>query len=264
MFSVVIPLYNKEKSIASTLQSVLNQTFTDFEIVLVNDGSTDNSLEIAKKVIDPRIRIIDKPNGGVSSARNRGIEEARYAWICFLDADDLWEKIHLETVFDLISKFPQDKVFCTSFIYSNEKMPSIDNATISVIEDYFVEAKKEHFFWTSVTAINKEVFNNVGNFKEHLSRGEDLDLWARIGRKNRFIKSNLVTAIYVQDSENKLTFSRTHLRKSILNEIYFKGLTKSEKAYFQKLIINKIKASLLRKDFYIAYKLLLKYNFKLI
>src|SRR5690554_7052561 len=96
MFSVVIPLYNKELSINNTIQSVLNQTFQDYEIVVVNDGSTDKSLEVVKQINDFRIRIINKLNGGVSSARNRGIEESKFDWIAFLDGDDLWMENHLE------------------------------------------------------------------------------------------------------------------------------------------------------------------------
>ena len=87
MISVVIPLYNKEKQIRKTLQSVLTQTFQDFEIVVVNDGSTDNSAIEVEKVKDPRIRLIHQQNAGVSAARNKGIEEARYELIAFLDAD---------------------------------------------------------------------------------------------------------------------------------------------------------------------------------
>src|SRR5699024_6424946 len=95
MFSIVIPLYNKELSITNTLQSVLNQTFTDFEVVIVNDGSTDNSVEKVEAFNDPRIRLIHQANAGVSAARNKGIEEANYDWISFLDADDLWMENHL-------------------------------------------------------------------------------------------------------------------------------------------------------------------------
>lgn len=91
-FSIVIPLYNKEKSITTTINSVLNQTCGDFELIIVNDGSTDTSLEIVQSIKDERIRIINQKNGGVSSARNQGIIEAKFDWIAFLDADDLWEK----------------------------------------------------------------------------------------------------------------------------------------------------------------------------
>jgi glycosyltransferase involved in cell wall biosynthesis len=83
MFSVIIPLYNKELSISNTIQSVLDQTFQNFEIVIVNDGSTDNSVKEVEKFDDKRIRLIHQENKGVSAARNRGIEEAKYEWIAF-------------------------------------------------------------------------------------------------------------------------------------------------------------------------------------
>lgn len=90
MFSVVIPLYNKAQSIKSTLQCVLNQTSGEFEVLIIDDGSTDESVARVNEFSDSRIRLIQKPNGGVSSARNRGIEEARYRYIALLDADDVW------------------------------------------------------------------------------------------------------------------------------------------------------------------------------
>src|SRR5690606_27294669 len=92
MFSVVIPLYNKEANIRQTLESVLNQTCTDFGIVIGNDGSKDNSRDVVLSMDDARIRLIDQENAGVSAARNRGIKEARGEWIAFLDADDLWRE----------------------------------------------------------------------------------------------------------------------------------------------------------------------------
>ncbi|QQT53189.1 glycosyltransferase family 2 protein [Sphingobacterium multivorum] len=264
MFSVVIPLYNKEISINKTLESVLGQTFSNFEVVLVNDGSTDGSLGVARSISDSRIRIIDQQNGGVSSARNKGIEEASYEWIVFLDADDLWKPNHLETINNMIIKFPDDDVFCTSFIRSTESLPVEQDGTISIIEDYFEEAIKYHFFWTSVTAIKKSVFSDIGVFNERLSRGEDLDLWARIGKKYRFIRSKEVTAIYVQDSDNKLSFTKTSLNKSILNNISFDGLNKSQKAYFKRLIFRKIRSCALKGDLGVLMKLILKYNVNLL
>ena len=92
MISVVIPLYNKEKQIKRTLQSVLTQTFQDFEIVIVNDGSTDNSTIEVEKIKDSRIRLIHQENAGVSAARNKGIEEAKYELIALLDAKtNIWK-----------------------------------------------------------------------------------------------------------------------------------------------------------------------------
>src|SRR5690606_15825103 len=150
MFSVVIPVYNKELSVTNTINSVLDQTFKEPEVIIVNDGSTDNSLEIVQQSKDDRIRIIDKPTEGVSSARNRVIKEAKYDWICFLDADDLWEDNHLQVLNDMIADYRQYKVFCTSYIKSNQKIPQTQNNNVVVIEDYFKEAIQHHFFWTSV------------------------------------------------------------------------------------------------------------------
>ena len=104
MISIVIPLYNKERAIINTLQSVLAQTYTDCEIIIVDDGSTDNSLNVVHKRIseleNERIRVIHKKNGGVSSARNRGIKEAKGEYVALLDGDDLWEPTFLEEPFD--------------------------------------------------------------------------------------------------------------------------------------------------------------------
>ena len=116
-FSVIIPLYNKEVSIASTIQSVLNQTYDDFELIVVNDGSTDKSREVIADIADSRIRIIDKENGGVSGARNRGIREANNEWITFLDGDDRWDANYLSLMNGLIEVYPDYKFFASSISY---------------------------------------------------------------------------------------------------------------------------------------------------
>ena len=91
MFSIIIPLYNKEKYIVNTIKSVLNQSFSKFEVIVVDDGSSDNGVNAVKKIDDSRIKIITQKNQGVSAARNNGIKNAKYEYIAFLDADDLWK-----------------------------------------------------------------------------------------------------------------------------------------------------------------------------
>ena len=118
MISVVIPLYNKERYIERAVYSVLSQTFQQFEIVIVNDGSTDGSVSVIERMNNPLIRLIHQKNGGVSAARNRGIEEARFEYIAFLDADDEWKENHLEVIAGLIRKFPECGVFGTSYYYT--------------------------------------------------------------------------------------------------------------------------------------------------
>lgn len=107
MISVVIPLYNKERQIANTLHTVFAQTFTDYEIVIVDDGSTDRSAEIVAAMHDKRIRLIRQKNAGVSAARNRGISEARGEFIALLDADDEWKPDYLATQMHLAETYPQ-------------------------------------------------------------------------------------------------------------------------------------------------------------
>ncbi|MCX6184716.1 MAG: glycosyltransferase family A protein, partial [Flavobacterium sp.] len=90
-FSVIIPVYNKEQFLVHTINSVLNQSFTDFELLLIDDGSTDSSPALLNQFTDERIKLISQNNQGVSAARNLGIKEAKAPYIAFLDADDLWE-----------------------------------------------------------------------------------------------------------------------------------------------------------------------------
>ena len=115
MISVVIPLYNKEQSIYSTLQSVCEQTYTDIEIIVVNDGSTDDSAAVAASYPDTRIRIINKENGGVCSARNRGIQEAKGDYVALLDGDDQWDKEYLAEQVMMIHDFPEAAMWGINF-----------------------------------------------------------------------------------------------------------------------------------------------------
>ena len=152
MISVVIPLYNKEHQISETLRSVLEQTFQDFEVVIVDDGSTDKSAEEALKIRDPRIRLVRQENAGVSAARNRGVEEARFDLVAFLDADDLWKPEYLQTQYDLSRKYPQCDVFACNyeFVYADEsthptvirKLPF--EGQDGILDNYFEVASCSH------------------------------------------------------------------------------------------------------------------------
>ena len=126
--SIVIPLYNKEKSIKNTILKVLEQTYHDFELIIVNDGSTDKSFDVVCAIKDKRIRIINKNNGGVSSARNLGIKEARYDIIAFLDADDIWDTDYLENLVNMVEKYPLAVMYAQAYNYVlNEKTYVIQN-----------------------------------------------------------------------------------------------------------------------------------------
>src|SRR3546814_1127294 len=105
-FSVIIPLFNKGKHIESTLESVQAQTFEDFEVIVVDDGSTDSGPDVVRKFASARIRMITQANAGVSAARNRGVSEAKGENIAFLDADDIWTPQHLSELNRLIDAYP--------------------------------------------------------------------------------------------------------------------------------------------------------------
>lgn len=265
MFTVVIPLYNKENSISITLNSLLNQKYKEFEILIVNDGSTDKSIEVVEKFSDNRLRIINQLNAGVSSARNKGIAEAKYEWITFLDADDYWFDDHLSLMNAKIQNYPNHKVFCNSYYRSsiNEEQRKADRK-VNVINDYFVEGYKNFFFWTGVVCIHRSVFEKVGVFDTKITRGEDLDLWMRIGRNYSIVKDNIITAIYKQETENKLTRSKVPLDNCFENYLNFKDKSPSEVKYLKMLASHKIISLIKQKNIIDALKLMLKYNFKLI
>lgn len=251
MFTVVIPLYNKELSIKNTIDSVLNQTYQDFEIIVVNDGSTDNGARIVEAINDDRIVLVHQENQGVSAARNLGIQEARYEWIALLDGDDLWQVNHLEEITKMMDIFPNEKVYVTSFEYSDKRkmFKHSRKSPIFKIDNYFKEAIKEKLMWTSIVVVNKDCFEKVGRFNVSLNRGEDLDLWARLAREYRVIKSSTITAIYKIDAENRSS-SYFDIHKSC---IYYYNLNESysseEKKYYINSITRCLRAFLGRGDF---------------
>ncbi len=206
-FSIIIPLYNKELSIRATLESVLNQTYPHFELIIVNDGSTDRSLEIARQFTDTRITIIDVPNSGVSNARNIGIAKANGEYITFLDADDLWYEYSLAEFKFLIDNFEKAQVFCTAHtltiksIQSREKRYYIDNFWKRNAESY--ARSTTALLCTGCIAIKKECFHTVTGFNSALTHGEDLDLWNRLAEHFIFAKSEIVTMLYRLDAENR-------------------------------------------------------------
>jgi len=120
-FSVVIPLYNKDKHITRAINSVLNQSYRKFEIIVVDDGSTDSGVIEVKKINDSRIRLVQQINLGVSSARNKGISLAKYNFVGFLDADDAWKPDFLETIYFLIKKYPEAGAYATAYEIINMK-----------------------------------------------------------------------------------------------------------------------------------------------
>ena len=212
-FSVVIPLYNKANYVLKTIECVLNQTFFDFEIIVVNDGSTDNSLSVVNEINDDRIRVFSKENEGVALARNFGIGKAQHEYIAFLDADDLWLPDYLETIKGMIEQYPQAGIFSTSFtidylgrksIMINHNMPEgetllIDNYCKSVMNDEIQQ------LWTGVVCVKKNLFDQMDGFRKVFQPGEDIDMWLRLSFVSPIIWKNESKAIYYHVSENNIS-----------------------------------------------------------
>ncbi|MGG5570943.1 glycosyltransferase family 2 protein [Myroides odoratimimus] len=267
MFSVVIPLYNKELSVKSTIQSVLNQSFQEFEVVVVNDGSSDESVKKVKEINDKRIRIIDKLNGGVSSARNMGITEAYYDWIALLDADDLWEENHLETVKKAIEKFDSSFVFTTSIRFSDNTLlfQHKREENPSIVKDFLKESRKELIMCSSTIVIHKKCFYNVGFFNEKVSRGEDADMWWRLAEKYTIVKDSDITAVYRMNAENRSDAVRYDVRQSILYYYKLSFISKDNFNRARKLDVLKALLRFLKnRDFKNSYYIILKHHFKII
>ena len=188
MISVIIPLYNKEAGIATALRSVLAQSYQDFEIVVVDDGSTDGSVSIVKTFNDPRIRLIQQQNAGVSAARNRGIAEAQGEYVAFLDADDEWMPGFLAEIRALQEVYLECKAQAINYIYCSNgaKSPTTlrkipFKGERGILTNYFEVASCSHPpVWTSAVCIERELLQEIGGFPVGVKSGEDLLTWARI------------------------------------------------------------------------------------
>lgn len=206
-FSIIIPVFNKELFVSNTLKSVLSQTFSDFEIIIVNDGSTDGSEEIILTMQDERIRYFYKENEGVAIARNFGILQSKAAFVCFLDADDYWYPTFLEVMYSYILKFPEQSVFACAIEIETQKNTfpaqySITKKDTFKIVNFFEASQKESVLWTSSVAVRKAVFDKVGCFDITIKKGEDTELWIRIGLEYSVVFVWQILARYVFDNKS--------------------------------------------------------------
>lgn len=209
--SVIIPLYNKERSIVSTLISVVNQSYRSFEVVIVNDGSTDDSESVVESFISdhPTIdfRLITQSNKGVSSARNAGILVAKYAYVSFLDGDDLWEPTYLEELAKLIDDFPHAGILSIGCgILSNGVKYSQQTSMTDfrgIVTNYW--AKGDGLWTGSSTCLKRDALLNLkdGMFDERMAYGEDLDVWWRMAYHYPIVFLSKTLAYYRQETENR-------------------------------------------------------------
>ncbi len=249
MFSVVIPLYNKEKFIAEAVASVLEQSFTNLELIVVNDGSDDESLRQIESITDDRLRIISIVNSGVSVARNTGIRAAKYKWIGFLDADDWWATEFLSEIKIAIDTYTGNKLFASgrSLIfsegikrYSHEYLP--DEGETGICNYFKVISNYLPLINCSNSVIKRNLFEEKGYFREGQKKHEDHDLWLRLSINDSVVFVNKPLSFYRKtedDSVSKVHYSATDfcIYLNTLVEVKAK-LSEEEKKNFIRYIRN--------------------------
>ena len=211
--SIIIPLYNKERHIERTLNSVFSQTYKNFEIIVVDDGSTDNSISLVKEIgKDHDLTIIYQGNAGVSSARNNGILKAKYDYIAFLDADDAWKPLFLENIVKLINKYPEAGAYATDYdIMSKEGRLHIPNhkyipkdSEEVLIPNYFKSMiYGDPMITSSSVCLTKATFIKAGLFPVEERLGEDKDMWSRVALLYPIAFSWYIGATYFENADNR-------------------------------------------------------------
>lgn len=226
--SVVIPAYNVEQTIIETVESVLQQTFTDFEIIVINDGSTDRTVELLQTIEDQRLKVFSYKNGGLPVARNRGIARARSEFIAFLDADDLWTEDKLELQLKALQQNPEAGVAYswTSFMDVNEQgkpVSFLPSPQYSFTGNVYKNLLVSDFVHSgSNTLIRRKAIDTVGEFDSTCTGCADWDYWLRLAAKWHFV----VVPKY------QILYRRTHGSMSSKVEVMKKeALIAIEKAY---------------------------------
>lgn len=208
----------------------MSQTYKYFELIIVNDGSTDNSALIVKTFTEPRIRLYTKENGGVSSARNYGIRKAKYDLIALLDADDWWEPHFLVTLLKLSEKYPLASIYGGQYLHvlEKDKFAKLDRFPM-IKEGYFELYDYFYALSSSSIIIRKSAFADCGYFDENLTISEDNDMWIRIAMKHGICYTSELVSYYdislnpLNSSRGKRRYLKQHLLSKIDQYIGLKG-----------------------------------------
>lgn len=237
MISVVIPLYNKAECISRTIESVLSQTYEEFEIIVVNDGSTDGSVNIVSQLKDDRIRIVQKPNGGVSSARNLGVQSAKYDWIVFLDADDVMLPNNLDIL------YAQQKEYNTDISTANYYVETETGSRILKRKDSCKGIVKSNLRWYYFDkycmrmgcAMIRRSFLVKNPFPETLNRFEDLYTVLELCKQCTISFESTPILIYTAEFRDLSRLSLNYIEKDFTYHLDF-----SEKSIWEKLLYGQL------------------------
>jgi glycosyltransferase involved in cell wall biosynthesis len=210
--SIIIPLYNKEQFVNATIQSVLNQTFQDFEILVVNDCSTDKSLAVVESLNSSKIRIINHiVNKGLSASRNTGIKNSVSDYMVFLDADDLMKPGFLEKIASLIQTFSAAKIFATCYeeVYEHNKIVTPKLNLIAkddgLIPNFFEVNLQQSIYCMSSFCVKKSAFEVIGFFDEKITYSEDIDFNIRANQQLKLAYSPEVLIQYIMTYGSQIT-----------------------------------------------------------
>jgi len=228
--SVVIPVYNKDKYIKNTIQSVLNQSFKDFELLVVNDGSTDNSVKIIQSFNDPRIRFFSQNNQGVAVARNFGVDKANAKLIAFLDGDDIWLSNHLDEIWQLYQKFPEAAFFATAYQIKYKKhiqkyVYNFEQKQVMIDKFYRYDHGRALFFMSNF-AVKKDIFVKTGGLKIGI-HAEDTEFFLRLGSRYPMAYSRQITMMHLDATDNSL-FAQYKLEEKIRLLDFFSNQEKND------------------------------------
>ena len=224
-FSVIIPTYNRAAFLSQSIGSVVNQSFGNWELFVVDDGSTDHTKEVVSSFKDSRIRYVYQVNSERSAARNKGIQSANGNWICFLDSDDWYHSNHLQVIFDYISNTASSAEFLFTGL-EKQFNQSIDKKPFLNLNHNILIEISERFLIPSQVCIKKEVFNEF-YFDERFSIWEDTHLWLRVAAKYAVDQISLYTVVQNIHSESTVTKGLKKINISSVNQ-YIKAITDLE------------------------------------
>ncbi len=198
LISIIIPAYNAEQTIQETIESALKQTFTDFELIVVDDGSSDSTVEIVSNIADPRVRLIASAHAGASASRNQGFSQSTGEFVAFLDADDLWTSDKLEAQLLALQNNPDAYVAYSWTDFVDEKGQFLRKGSRSTHSgNVYTHILLGSFLGSGSNAlIRRQAVIEVGGYDESLAAGQDRDLYIRLAARYPFVSIPLVQNLY--------------------------------------------------------------------
>lgn len=232
-YSVVIPLYNKQGTISRAIDSVMAQGH-EVEVIVVDDGSTDEGPRLVERRASPSLRLVRQPNSGVSAARNKGIREASNGLVALLDADDEWLPGYLDVIDGLVDRYPEAGAYATSFQYkyADKVSPKKENSDLKHpyvgVPDFFKCVKEREFFCAGSVVLRKEVMTGIGGFNEDMWYSEDTDAWVRLALVAKFAYDSTVGMNYYQDVADQAMKLKRPVTKHLIDSVNEYARTHSE------------------------------------